>query len=171
MKDDPMLVDITEKRRGLLKYILFRYAIEQKESVWVLNFLKDHEVLRQFTFRRPLSAKDEGIILTQSHHLLFHFKDRIMTQPDVIFHLLNEIEGQYYFYVAFDEPKFAELEQYESIRRLIDERRIPENMQGLRETDRTRLTELLNSKIDIALLLHDKEDFVYYSSLIKRLKE
>ncbi|WP_165981019.1 YpiB family protein [Macrococcus lamae] len=171
MKDDPILVDIVGKRQGFLKYLLFHHTIEQKEVVWVLNFLKDHEVLEHFTFSNPPAEINEGITLTRSHQLLFHYKDRIITQADVIFHLLNQVEGNYYFYIAFNEPKFSELERYEKIRKLILNRQLPDDFRMLNAQDHSRLTEIISDKIEVALLLHDRTDFNYYSALINRLKE
>ena len=52
MTDNSML-NVVERRRGLLKYALYHYLIDQKETVWVLNFLKDHRVLEHFVFVSP----------------------------------------------------------------------------------------------------------------------
>ncbi len=170
MTDNSML-NVVERRRGLLKYALYHYLIDQKETVWVLNFLKDHRVLEHFVFVSPAGELSEGLTLTHSHQLLFHYKGRIIAEADVIFHLLNEIEGEFYFYFAFHEPKFNELQYYERLVALIDRRQMPDSFAYLNPLERQRLAEIISEKVDMSLLLHDKDDFDYFSTIIKKLKD
>ncbi|TDM04269.1 YpiB family protein [Macrococcus carouselicus] len=164
-----MVTDLLEERRGILKYILYHYAIDNKETVWVLNYLKDHPHLGYCRFTTP-HLLQKGITLTDRFRLLFKYDDMIVTEADVIFNLLNEIDEPFYFYTTFTDRKITDFREYEWLVDQINQQTVPEEI-DLNNRLIIQLREMVESRIDLALLMNGREDFQYYSTLLNKLKE
>lgn len=166
MTDDVTLA----MRSGYLKYLLFHYQIDKKETVWLLNYLKDHDQLTRFRFLPPDQRLTDGMTLTKNFQLFFHYKGMILTEADVIFQLVKQLDGEYYFYLSFDEPKLKTLQFNERMNQLLNERVDIEPGQ-FSVLEKEELQSIIENRLDVALLTNNKPDFLYYSHLMKQLKD
>lgn len=166
-----MIDDLTlHMREGFLKYLLFKYNIQKKETVWVLNYLKDHPQLERFIFLPPNRQLTEGMTLTKNFQLLFQYKGLIITEPDVMIQLLKQLDSEYYFYLSFDDAKIKPLQLNERMNQLLSNRLDLEGIILNRE-EKNQLNRLIDNQLDLTLITHNKEDFLYYSNLKKQLKD
>lgn len=164
-----MVTDLIEERRGLLKYILFKYHIKNKETVWVLNYLKDHPVMKYCRFSAPVDGLD-GITLTASFQLLFSHQNMILTEADVIFNLLNAIEEPFYLYITFRDDKINQMYEYEWLLEQMDKQQLPDQL-ALSAKMKMQMMAIVETRIDLALIMNERAGFQYYSKLLKKLKE
>ncbi|TDL97813.1 hypothetical protein ERX27_06020 [Macrococcus brunensis] len=164
-----MVTDLVEERRGLLKYILFQYHIRNKETVWVLNYLKDHPVMEYCRFSAPEEGQN-GLTLTSSFQLLFNYDNMILTEPDVIFNLLNQIEQPFYLYITFRDDKINQMYEYEWLLEQMEKQQLPDEV-ILTARMKRQMTAMVETRIDLALIMNERSNFDYYSKLLKKLKE
>lgn len=101
-----MNYNIIDERRGFIKYLLNQYEIHDKNTVWLLNLIKDKpNILEHIQFKKTTQLKDQLIIFNQFkvHLILSH---GIYTDSDVIFHYLLNNEKQLYVNILFSDLKY-----------------------------------------------------------------
>ncbi|WP_133429075.1 YpiB family protein [Macrococcus hajekii] len=164
-----MVTDLIEQRRGILKYILYHYDIDNKETVWILNYLKDHSALQYCRFTSAVTTT-KGITLTDNFKLLFKYDDLILTEADVIFNVLNEIDEPFYFYTTFNDARIQSMREYEWLLNQMDRRALPDEI-VLEPQLKSQLQSVIETRIDLSLMMNERQDFIYYTTLLNKLEE
>ncbi|WP_414046379.1 YpiB family protein [Macrococcus equi] len=108
-----MVASIIEARSNFVKSLLYRYDIQDKNTVWLLNLIKDkEEILKRLQFRKTTNLSDQLIIFKNFKvHLIL--KHGIYTDSDVIFHYLLNNGTNLFVNIMFDDFKYEELCQQE----------------------------------------------------------
>lgn len=163
-----MLLDelLVNRRIGLIKYILYHYQIDNKETVWILNYLKDHYVIKHIRLMPP-NDLTIGLTLTSKYNLFMEHESLILSQADVIFNLIDDIkEG--YFHILIEDDKIKKMMVLEQFVYSMDQRKVP-NV-SLDSPDYEMMFDYVEDKIEISLLLNDKEHFEFYTTILRRMK-
>lgn len=105
--------NIIDERSGFIKYLLNQYEIHDKNTVWLLNLIKDKtNILEHIQFKKTTQLKDQLIIFNhfKVHLILSH---GIYTDSDVIFHYLLNNDKLLYVNILFSDLKYDILCQQE----------------------------------------------------------
>lgn len=108
-----MTYNMIDERSGFIKYLLSQYDIHDKNTVWLLNLIKDKQnILEHLQFKKTTHLKDQLIIFNhfKVHLILNH---GIYTDSDVIFHYLLNNDKNLYVNVLFSDSKYDILCQLE----------------------------------------------------------
>lgn len=95
-----------EARSAFIKYLLHQYDIHDKNTVWLLNLIKDKEhILNQLQFKKTTQLNDQLIIFKnfKVHLILSH---GIYTDSDVVFHYLLKNEKLLNVNILFSDAKY-----------------------------------------------------------------
>lgn len=109
---------IIQARSNFIKYVLTRYDIHDKSTVWLLNLIKDkEEILTHLQFKQTTHLNDQLIIFDnfKIHLILSH---GIYTDSDVIFHYLLQNTQLLYVNLLFIDKKYDALCQQELMQRI-----------------------------------------------------
>ncbi|WP_414049690.1 YpiB family protein [Macrococcus animalis] len=143
--------DMIETRSAFIKYLLHQYDIHDKNTVWLLNLIKDKDnILEQLQFKKTTHLSDQLIIFKnfKVHLILSH---GIYTDSDVIFHYLLKNEHRLYVNILFSDMKYDTICQQELMHQI--------NFLVMDEHD-LRL-EYIETKIDLYELLTHQRLFQY----------
>ena len=176
-------VSVNDKK-SFIRWFLNNYQLKKRESVWILNYLLNHEeILANVHFVRDAKFCPRGIIMTSycSKETPFRFNKNhiVTTDADKSFHdiRLNQKEPLYIqlnFKNAYQNPIYAgvlEVNPY-----------VPDEY-SITETDRTLAKKILEKTIfdfklkeiqkaiDRALDEKDQQKFSYLTNELKQLKE
>lgn len=170
-------------KKVFLRWFLRKYQLKRRESVWILNYLINHEnLLENVHFVREVKDCPRGMIITAqcSEAASFRFyKNHIMTTDaeksfhDIRMNRLDPVYIQINFKNSHQSPEYAavmEENPYDvqdtslSLSELLSLEQLLEN--SLYETQR----KLLLSKIDLALDNREHDLFLDYTKQLHILE-
>lgn len=176
-------VNVNDKK-SFIRWFLNNYQLKKRESVWILNYLLNHDdILSNVHFVRDVKFCPRGIIMTSycSKAVPFRFNKNhiVTTDPDKSFHdiRLNTTEPLYIqlnFKNANQNPIYAGV--------LEDNPYVPEEF-GITETDRVLAERILNQTlyeykiskimqaIDKALDAKNHQEFLRLTDELNQLEE
>ncbi|MCU7556755.1 YpiB family protein [Macrococcus capreoli] len=151
-----MQVDLIEARRAFLKYLLHYYEIHDKNTVWLLNLMKDKdEILYTLRFKQSTQFNNQ-LILFNNFKVHLILKHGIYTDSDVIFHYLLSNRDELNIKMMFEDARFKSLCQQE-IMHSIDLFTIEAQFITL---------DYIASKLDLFTLLQNKKLYDYLMNQI-----
>ena len=173
-----MAIQITlEAKKTFISWFLDRYQLKRRESMWILNYLLNHDiVLNKVHFVEQVSKTPRGIMMStvgvESEPFLFYKDGKVFTDPEQAFHevRLNWREDMY-LELSFREPwkteqYLAVLEDnpYHKWNDQISSEMIQEVEYAIRKINLTNQKNQLLADIDQALELGNKLQFINLSS-------
>ncbi|CAD2075637.1 YpiB family protein [Phocicoccus pinnipedialis] len=148
-------------KREFLEYILFTYDFKERDTVYVLNFLK---TIENFDSRVSLVKSDSPMILTISmmstttYNMMCRYEDKIYLTALDIFTVIEETDCLIFVEFHFNhfESKYTEV--------AFREKQYLNTVQMLER-------ELLHNQIESALLTKDKDTFLTLTKELRLLDE
>ncbi|MDJ1111831.1 MULTISPECIES: YpiB family protein [Macrococcus] len=102
--------NIVDDRRNYIRYLLLNHNIDNKNTVWILNLLKDRDDILSYIHIMRADAFINRLIIYpdfKCHLVLAH---GIITDAFVIFHYLSSLNHDIYLDVILHDNKYVEIE-------------------------------------------------------------
>ncbi|MCE4957065.1 YpiB family protein [Macrococcoides caseolyticum] len=176
--------EIVEARFAFIKYLLQHYDIYDKNTVWLLNLIKDkNHILSNLQFNKSTHLNHQLIIFEnfKVHLILSH---GIYTNSDVIFHYLLQNEQRLYVNLMFYDKKYDAMCLQELMHQIdflmMDEQDLNidfiESMIDINEILSSRklflyLMEQINEAIEATLLTKNETRFIALTAFKKSMEE
>lgn len=174
----------THDKKAFILWFLEHYQLKKRESVWILNYLTNHEsLLANVHFIREARFCPRGIIISAqcSNDVPFRFyKDHIVTtDAEKSFHDIR-LNRQDPIYIQLSFENAHQSAEYSAV--LEDNPFLPDDF-FITKREKMLASEFLNytlfkarknqllKKIDQALDHHDKENFNKYTLALEQLKD
>ncbi|UBH23476.1 YpiB family protein [Macrococcus armenti] len=161
------ITNLINERQQFLKYLLMQHQIENKNTVWILNLLKDREdILSKIKFMRHDAMSNRLIIFNdfKIHLVLPH---GIVTDAFVIFHYLLSLKHTLYLVYLPHNQKYMQIEMKEQLDLFVhsvDVNQIQDIERNLYIIQRNKIVKqhinnYIDNLIEVTLLNKDKERF------------
>lgn len=180
-----MVIQITvEAKKAFISWFLDRYQLKRRESMWILNYLLNHDiVLNKVHFVEHVSKTPRGIKMStvgvESEPFLFYKDGKVFTDPEQAFHEVRlNWRDDMYLELSFRDPwkteqYLAVLEDnpYHKWNDQISSEVIYEVDDAMRKLDLINQKNQLLTDIDQALELGDKLQFINLSSKLNYIEK
>lgn len=161
------ITNLINERHQFLKYLLMQHQIDNKNTVWILNLLKDRkDILSNIKFMRHDSLSNRIIIFNdfKIHLALPH---GIVTDAFVIFHYLLSLKHTLYLDYLPHNQKYMQIEMKEQLNLLVHSidvnqiQVIEQNLYILQKNKNVKqhINRYIDNLIEVTLLNKDKERF------------
>lgn len=171
-------------KKKFLRWFLSHYQLKSRESIWILNYLMNHESILEYVhFVREVKDCPRGLVLTAkgSDEPSFRFyKNQILTtDPEKSFHdiRMNRSEAVYVqlnFKNNFQSPEYAgvmEENPYDDQNGCLTANELRSVEYILEKTLYRKQKELLLTKIDESLDKREYDAFIRYSKQLLKLEK
>lgn len=173
-----------EAKKIFLGWFLDRHQLKRRESMWILNYLLNHDiVLNKVHFIEAAEKTPRGMMMstmgTNTEPFLFYKNGTLFSDPEQAFHevRLNWQEDMY-IELVFSEPwKSAEyltvLEDnpYYKWNETVSIKLIEEVELALETLSLTERKQSMLHQIDLSLEEEDRERFIELSKQLKEIEE
>lgn len=173
-----------EAKKKFLGWFLDRYQLKRRESMWILNYLLNHDiVLNKVHFVEAVDKTPRGMMMstteTNNEAFLFYKNGTVFSDPEQAFHevRLNWQEEMYIELVFLNPWKSAEyltiLEDnpYYKWNETISMQLIEEVELALETLSLTERKQHTLHQIDLSLEKEDRERFIQLSKQLKEIEE
>lgn len=180
-----MVIQITlEAKKAFISWFLDCYQLKRRESMWILNYLLNHDiVLNKVHFIEHVNKTPRGIMMStvgvESEPFLFYKDGKVFTDPEQAFHEVRlNWRDDMYLELSFREP--WKTEQYLAVLEdnpyykwndQISSEVIYEVDYAIRKLDLTNQKNQLLIDIDQALEFGDKLKFINLSSKLNYIEK
>lgn len=173
-----------EAKKVFLSWFLDRYQLKRRESMWILNYLLNHDiVLNKVHFVEAVEKTPRGMMMSttemDSEPFLFYKNGTVFSDPEQAFHevRLNWQEEMYVELIFLNPWKSAEyltvLEDnpYYKWNETISVNLIEEVDLALETLSLTERKQNTLHQIDLSLEEEDRERFIQLSNQLKEIEE
>ena len=173
-----------EAKKIFLGWFLDRHQLKRRESMWILNYLLNHDiVLNKVHFIEAAEKTPRGMMMstmgTNTEPFLFYKNGTLFSDPEQAFHevRLNWQEDMYIELVFSDPWKSAEyltvLEDnpYYKWNETVSIKLIEEVELALETLSLTERKQSMLHQIDLSLEEEDRERFIELSKQLKEIEE
>lgn len=164
-----------DKKRQFLKWFLQHHQLKDKESLWILHYLLNHDfLLSRIHFIQEASDYPNGLVMAtedmKDSDFYFYHQGKVSKNPEEAFQAIRcnwrddyyielrfpDVDAAYLYFDLFDQGQAEEEEIQATFKELMDEMRRDQEIKKVR------------TAIDQAL---EKNDFLTLEKLSARLKE
>lgn len=171
--------NIVDDRRNYIRYLLLNHNIDNKNTVWILNLLKDRDDILSYIHIMRADAFINRLIIYpdfKCHLVLAH---GIVTDAFVIFHYLLSLDHNIYLDVFPHDNKYLEIEIKEQLRFFVasldnsEYSQIKEKLHYIQhnETVEKEIKQYIEQLIEETLLNKDKYTFNQLIQLLHMIGE
>ena len=173
-----------EAKKNFIGWFLDRYQLKRRESMWILNYLLNHDiVLNKVHFVEAVDKTPRGMMMSatemNSEAFLFYKNGTVFSDPEQAFHevRLNWQEEMYIELVFLNPWKSAEyltvLEDnpYYKWNETISMQLVEEVELALETFSLTERKQNTLHQIDLSLEKEDRERFIQLSKQLKEIEE
>ncbi|MER2225599.1 MAG: ReoY family proteolytic degradation factor [Carnobacterium sp.] len=173
-----------EAKKIFIGWFLDRYQLKRRESMWILNYLLNHDiVLNKVHFVEAVDKTPRGMMMSatemNSEAFLFYKNGTVFSDPEQAFHevRLNWQEEMYIELVFLNPWKSAEyltvLEDnpYYKWNETISMQLVEEVELALETFSLTERKQNTLHQIDLSLEKEDREKFIQLSKQLKAIEE
>lgn len=173
-----------DDKKIFLGWFLDRYQLKRRESMWILNYLLNHDiVLNKVHFIEAVEKTPRGMVMSttemDSEPFLFYKKGTVFSDPEQAFHEVRlNWQEEMYIELNFSNPwKSAEyltvLEDnpYYKWNETISPKLIEEVELALETLSLTERKQNTLHQIDLSLEEDDRERFIQLSNQLKEIEE
>ncbi|WP_407370525.1 ReoY family proteolytic degradation factor [Carnobacterium sp.] len=173
-----------EAKKIFLGWFLDRYQLKRRESMWILNYLLNHDiVLNKVHFVESVDKTPRGMMISttemSNEAFLFYKNGTVFSDPEQAFHevRLNWQEEMYIELVFLNPWKSAEyltvLEDnpYHKWNETISMQLVEEVELALETFSLTERKQNTLHQIDLSLEKEDRERFIQLSKQLKEIEE
>ncbi|MCO6017725.1 MULTISPECIES: ReoY family proteolytic degradation factor [Carnobacterium] len=173
-----------ETKKAFLSLFLDRYQLKRRESMWIINYLLNHDViLSRVHFVEAVETTPRGMALstvgTQEAPFQFYKEGTIFNDPEQAFHEVrlnwnDDLYVELFFQDQWQVPEYLAVLEDNPFHRwndtISDQIKTDVEEALLTLTLAKQKTELLK-KIDDALESQNKEDFIELSAALNSLEK
>ncbi|MDN5371486.1 MAG: hypothetical protein PWR19_532 [Carnobacterium sp.] len=173
-----------EAKKAFLGWFLDRYQLKRRESMWILNYLLNHDsVLNKVHFIEAAEKTPRGMMMSamgmDSEPFLFYKSGTVFSDPEQAFHEVRlNWKEEMYIELVFSEPwKFSEyltvLEDnpYYKWNETISINLVREVELALETLSLTERKQHTLHQIDVSLEEEDRERFIELSQQLKEIED
>ncbi|WP_035053078.1 ReoY family proteolytic degradation factor [Carnobacterium pleistocenium] len=173
-----------EAKKIFLSWFLDRYQLKRRESMWILNYLLNHDiVLNKVHFVEAVEKTPRGMMMSTtemgSEPFLFYKNGTVFSDPEQAFHEVRlNWQEEMYIELIFSNPwKSAEyltvLEDnpYFKWNEMISGKLIEEVELALETLSLTERKQNTLHQIDLSLEEDDREKFIQLSNQLKKIED
>ncbi len=173
-----------EAKKIFLSWFLDRHQLKRRESMWILNYLLNHDiVLNKVHFVEAAEKTPRGMMMSttgmSNEPFLFYKNGTVFSDPEQAFHEVRlNWQEEMYIELIFSNPwKSAEyltvLEDnpYFKWNETISEKLIEEVELALETLSLTERKQNTLHQIDLSLEEEDREKFIQLSNQLKKIED
>lgn len=171
--------NIVNDRRNYIRYLLLNHNIDNKNTVWILNLIKDRDDILSFIHIMRADAFINRLIIYpdfKCHLVLAH---GIITDAFVIFHYLYSLNHDIYLDVITHDNKYIEIELKELLSYVVtslnnfEYREIQNKLHYIQHNEiiKKEVKRYLELLIEETLVKKDKNKFNQLTHLLQMIGE
>ncbi|UTG99107.1 YpiB family protein [Macrococcoides canis] len=171
--------NIVNDRRNYIRYLLLNHNIDNKNTVWILNLIKDRDDILSFIHIMRADAFINRLIIYpdfKCHLVLAH---GIITDAFVIFHYLSSLNHDIYLDVIPHDNKYVEIELKELLSDVVtslnnfEYREINKKLHYIQHNEiiKKEVKRYIELLIEETLVKKDKDKFNQLTHLLQMIGE
>ncbi|QIH75977.1 hypothetical protein GTN31_06355 [Macrococcoides canis] len=171
--------NIVNDRRNYIRYLLLNHNIDKKNTVWILNLIKDRDDILSFIHIMRADTFINRLIIYpdfKCHLILAH---GIITDAFVIFHYLSSLNHDIYLDVIPHDNKYVEIELKELLSYVVtslnnfEYREIQNKLHYIQHNEiiKKEVKRYIELLIEETLVKKDKDKFNQLTHLLQMIGE